>query len=103
MRLLLRRLRTVPAGQRIQLGSAERANRGAHHRRRTPTVTVLLERLAEVIKILAGQVRHPRHTGVTGRAVTGRTQAKPVRPYGWRVLAPGNTGAGGDQTQDRGQ
>jgi len=89
MNLRLWRLRAVPTRQDVKLGIADRADRGAHQWYVAATVTVLLERVPQIVQLLPGQIRRARHAGVTGHPMTGRAQSQPAGLRWRRGLALG--------------
>ena len=99
--MCLRRLRAVPAGQRVEIGIADRADRRAHQWHVAAAIPIVPECAAQIVQLLAGQIRHAGHAGVTGLAMASRAQAQPA----WlgRGRALGNGWNGGGQAQHRGQ
>ena len=76
MNLRLWRLRAIPTRQDVELGITDRADRGTHQRHVAATISVLFERVAQIIQLLSGQIRRAGHAGMTGHPMTGRAQAQ---------------------------
>ena len=92
-------MRAEPARQFIEVGIAHGADGRAHLRHVAATVAVLLERVAQVIQFLPGQIGHARNLCHAGFTMAGRAQAQPHGLGGrcrvrWRKQPPRQHGDG---------
>ncbi|GAB2536211.1 hypothetical protein GCM10027065_04950 [Rhodanobacter koreensis] len=61
----------------------------------------MLQGRAQIVQLLAGQVRRTGHDGMTGLAMAGRAQAQPAGSRRCNGLAPRKGWHGGGQAQRR--